>query len=89
MLPRTYDPSTNYKRKAVWKVCIKSKNNLQVDENYKIVTVKDICQQLCKSFVQVPMRKVYGFILTDLNLGCLDVAYVLRGSLLVCAVRVE
>ena len=54
-----YKPSINYKRKAVWKVCIKSKNNLQVDKNYKIVTIKYICQQLCKSvFVQVPMVKI-------------------------------
>lgn len=54
-----YKPSISYKRKAVWKVCIKSKNNLQVDKNYKIVTIKYICQQLCKSFfVQVPMVKI-------------------------------
>lgn len=64
-----YKPSINYKRKAVWKVCIKNKKSLQVDKNYKIAIIKHICQQLCKSFVQVPMT--VGMEPSDLGVGCL------------------
>lgn len=40
-----------------------------MDKNYKIVIIKHICQQLCKSFVQVSMTVAVEP--SDLGVGCL------------------
>lgn len=45
------------KRKAVWKVCINSKNNLQMDKNYKIVTAND-CHQCKILLIEMPILQL-------------------------------